>query len=129
MQADIQHIEDQMRLRNYRFPLYPVKATSAKGLRIEALEPLFRQQRVYMPDTIWRRNWEGETVDVIEEFILEEYLAYPFCSHDDMLDALSKLTDEQVIPFLSFPDPVSAEELLRQRLGVEMPSETSYEPF
>ena len=31
------------------FPIYPVKATSAKGLRIEALEPLFRNLRMYLP--------------------------------------------------------------------------------
>ena len=31
--------------------------------------------------------------------------------HDDALDALSKLCDDQVAPFLSFPDLLSAEEL------------------
>jgi predicted phage terminase large subunit-like protein len=130
MQADIQHVEEQMALRNYRFPIYAVKATSAKGLRIEALEPLFRQQRIYMPEAVWRKNWEGSTVNIIEEFIIDEYLAYPYASHDDMLDALSKLTDDQVIPFLSFPDLISAEELLRQRLlGSREIEETPYEPF
>lgn len=130
MQADIQHIEEQMALRNYRFPIYSVNATSSKGLRIEALEPLFRQQRIYMPEAIWRKNWEGSVVNVIDEFITEEYLAYPYAGHDDMLDALSKVTDDQVIPFLSFPDPVSAEELLRQRLlGESGAEENIYEPF
>ena len=129
MQADIQHIEEQMTFRNYRFPIYPIKATSAKGLRIEALEPLFRQLRVYMPDAIWRKNWEGNTVNIIEEFILEEYLAYPYAKHDDMLDALSKLTDDQVVPFLSFPDVISAEELLRQRLIGDLEYEEPYKPF
>lgn len=130
MQADIQHIEDQMRLRNYRFSIYAVKATSAKGLRIEALEPLFRQQRIYMPEVVWRKNWEGSVVDVIEEFILEEYLAYPYCSHDDMLDSLSKICDEQVTPYLSFPETQTAEELLVQRLtGKGHDNEEFYEPF
>lgn len=129
MQADIQHIEEQMALRNYRFPIYPVKPTSAKGLRIEALEPLFRQQRIYMPEAVWRKNWEGSTVNVIEEFLLEEYLAYPYASHDDMLDALSKLTDEQVVPYLSFPSIVSAEDLLRERLLGSSDQEVPYEPF
>ncbi len=129
MQADTQHIEEQMELRNYRFPLYPVRATVAKGLRIEALEPLFRNHRVYMPEAIWWRNWEGETVNLMEQFILEEYLAYPFCSHDDMLDGLSKIVDEQVVPFLYFPEPITAEELLKQRLGIPTDYEEPYEPF
>lgn len=128
MQADTQHIEEQMALRNYRFALYPVNATSAKGLRIESLEPLFRNHRVYMPEVIWWRNWEGETVNLMEQFINDEYLAYPFCSHDDMLDALSKLTDLQVAPMLSFPDVVTAEELLRRRLGA-IEEDEPYEPF
>jgi predicted phage terminase large subunit-like protein len=129
MQADTQHIEEQMELRNYRFPLYPVKATVAKGLRIEALEPLFRNHRVYMPEAIWWKNWEGETVNLVEQFILEEFLAYPFCSHDDMLDGLSKIVDEQVVPFLYFPEPLTAEELLKQRLGIPTDYEEPYEPF
>lgn len=129
MQADIQHFEYVMAERNYRFPIYPVKAVSAKGLRIEALEPLFRTLRVYMPEAIWRKNWEGDTVNVIDEFIHQEYLPYPYVAHDDMLDSLSKLTDEQVLPFLSFPDPVDAEALLRERLGAEPIDEVMYEPF
>ena len=130
MQADIQHFEYVMAERNYRFPIYPVKATSAKGLRIEALEPLFRNLRMYLPEAIWRKNWEGDTVNVIDEFIHEEYLAYPYVSHDDMLDALSKLTDDQVAPMLSFPDPESAEDILRRRLGGdEFAEEEVYEPF
>jgi phage terminase large subunit-like protein len=112
MQADIQHIKEQMKFRNYRFPISAVKATSAKGLRIDALEPLFRQLRIYMPESIWRKNWEGSVVDIIEEFIMEEYLAYPYCSHDDMLASLSKIVDDQVVPFLAFPDIIATEYLL-----------------
>lgn len=82
-----------------------------------------------MPDTVWRKNWEGNTVNIIEEFILEEYLAYPYTRHDDMLDALSKLTDDQVVPFLSFPDLVSSEELLLQRLGGYEEAEEPHRPF
>ena len=129
MQADIQHFEYVMAERNYRFPIYPVGARTAKGLRIEALEPLFRNGRVYMPEAIWRKNWEGDTVNVIDEFIHQEYLPFPYVAHDDMLDCLSKLQDEQVIPFLSFPDPVDAEALLRERLGAEPIGEVMYEPF
>jgi len=133
MQADIQHIEEQQRLRNYRFPITPVKATSAKGLRIEALEPLFRNHRIWFPEGIWRKDWEGNTVDVVGQFILEEYLAYPYCAHDDALDALSKLCDDQVAPFLSFPDLLSAEELLRIRLAgkgaLGTPISSGYQPF
>jgi len=127
MQADIQHIQEQMAYRNYRFSLIPVNATSSKGLRIEALEPLFRNRRFYFPEERWEKNWEGEMVDVVQQFINDEYLAYPYCSHDDAMDALAKIIDEQVAPFLTFPEPVTAENLLRNRL--QGGSTPKYEPF
>lgn len=128
IQADIQHFEDRMTRTNYRFPIYPVRPSVAKGLRIEALEPLFRGQRVFLPNSVIRRDWEGSPVDVVESFIRDEYSIYPFCAHDDMLDGLSKVVDVQVTPFLSWPDPLEAELLLRERLlGPDM--EDDYHPF
>jgi hypothetical protein len=42
---------------------------------------------------------------------------------------LSKIVDEQVVPFLYFPEPLPAEELLKQRLGIPTDYEEPYEPF
>ena len=69
-----------------------------------------------MPNVIWRKNWEGNVVNVMDEFVLNEYLAYPYASHDDALDALSKITDDQVLPFLSFPSLQTSQELLEERI-------------
>jgi hypothetical protein len=37
--------------------------------------------------------------------------------------------DEQVTPFLNFPEPITAEELLKQSLGIPSDYEEPYEPF
>lgn len=117
MQADIDHILYVQEQRNYRFPITPVGAKSSKQLRIDALEPIFRDNRIYLPHELQRQNWEGMMVDVVQEFVEEEYKAYPFCEHDDALDALAKLADIQVTPFLTFPDLESSEMVLREKLS------------
>lgn len=130
MQADISHIEDQMKVKNYRFPITAVTPMNNKGLRIESLEPLFRQGRIYMPEELWKVNWEGDRVDIMDDFLFEEYLAYPFCTHDDMIDNLSKLTDDQVVPNLVYPTIQSSEEMLIERLtGKPANQVQEYSPF
>lgn len=41
--------------------------------------------------------------------VREEYLAYPFCAHDDGLDSLSRIADSTTGIELAFPDEVSME--------------------
>ena len=48
MQSDIEHLQYVMNNVNYRFAINPVTATSPKGQRIEALEPLFRERRIWV---------------------------------------------------------------------------------
>lgn len=130
MQSDISHIEFQMALRNYRFPIYEVNPKAAKGLRIESLEPLFKNGRIWFPEELWRKNWEGDMVDIMLEFMQEEYIAYPFCRHDDMIDNLAKITDESVVPSLTFPTVQSSDEMLLERLtGRPANMQEEYKPF
>ena len=44
------------------------------------------------PEVLMKTDYEGIVVDLIEEFIEEEYLAFPVGIHDDMLDSLSRLS-------------------------------------
>lgn len=109
MQSDIEHIEYVMNQTNYRFSITAMTASVPKGQRIEALEPLFREGRIWFPKAIWHRNWEGATEDMLTSFVNDEYLAYPFSAHDDSLDSLSRIADPDTGLMLAFPDEVSVD--------------------
>lgn len=104
MQSDVEHIEYVMNQNNYRFSITPMGATSPKGQRIEALEPLFREGRIWIPPHCWHVNWKGEREDMLSSFVNDEYLSYPFGAHDDGLDSLSRIADSSTSTLMAFPD-------------------------
>jgi phage terminase large subunit-like protein len=107
MQADIQHVQDRMSRDNYRFELTPLSGAMKKTDRIKRLLPVFSAGRFYLPDVLFRTNYEGLTQDLVEVFINEEFKPFPVSVHDDMLDALSRIVD----PEFNTLWPKAAEEL------------------
>jgi len=93
LQADIEHIKDRMDRENYRFHVVDLGGKVKKEDRIRRLIPLFEQGRMLLPETCWKRNYEGENQDLTKIFINEEYLPFPVSHHDDMLDGLSRIVD------------------------------------
>jgi hypothetical protein len=93
MQADIHHIREEQSRNNYRFGIIELGGSMPKIDRIKRLIPIFEQNRFYLPPTLFKTNWEKETVDVIEQFIEEEYKPFPVPIHDDMLDNLARIVD------------------------------------
>jgi predicted phage terminase large subunit-like protein len=96
MQADIQHIKYVQDVKNYRFEVKPVGGSTPKPDRIKRLVPVFEQNRMYLPEKCIKRNYEGKMVDIVEEFIKDEYTTFPVMSHDDMLDCLARIEDPDV---------------------------------
>jgi hypothetical protein len=43
-----------------------------------------------------RTNFEGVQEDLVQIFIRQEYLPFPYSANDDLLDALSRITDPKV---------------------------------
>ena len=41
-------------------------------------------------------DYEGRVVDLVQAFIEEEYKAFPVGSHDDMLDTLARIREEDL---------------------------------
>ncbi len=93
LQADIQHIEHVQEEENYRFKIIPLKGSMAKRDRIARLLPVFEQGRIYLPQTRFRTTHDGKTINLIDAFIEEEYVAFPVAVHDDMLDCLARIED------------------------------------
>jgi len=93
MQADIEHLESEMEQQSYRFRVVEVGGALRKEDRIRRLIPIFEASRFWFPATKTRTLHNGQTVDLIAEFIEEEYLAFPVGRHDDGLDALSRIAE------------------------------------
>ena len=96
MQADIAHIEHVQHERNYRFKITPLGGSMAKADRIRRLMPIFEQGRFFLPAAKYRTIYDKTTVNLIEMFVEEEYVAFPVATHDDMLDMLARIEDEDM---------------------------------
>jgi phage terminase large subunit-like protein len=93
MQSDIEHIQTEMERRNYRFQITELGGTLAKEDRIKKLIPVYEQKRFYSPKRLPFVDGEGNTRDYIQLFNADEYLSFPVCIHDDMLDCLARILD------------------------------------
>lgn len=135
MQSDVEHIQYVMNQVNYRFAITTAHSNVPKGQRIDALEPMFRESRIWFPVSCWHVNWEGEREDMLSSIYKEEYQMYPFCAHDDALDALSWIADSEIGTELAFPDEESMENFMREALehrGFQLKDtsvEVEYEPI
>lgn len=92
-QADNEHIKSEMELRHFRFTINKMGGNVAKKQRIERLQPLFEQGKIYFPTRLPFISVDGESKDFTKLFLDDEYLKYPACNHDDMIDCLARLFD------------------------------------
>jgi hypothetical protein len=102
MQADIAHIETEMDRVNFHFDIVALGGSLPKNDKIRRLVPWFEQGKIYMPGYLTKRDYEGAYIDIIQAFVDEEYLPFPVGTHDDMIENLSRMLDEEME--LVFPD-------------------------
>lgn len=95
-QADIQHIEEKMDQISYRFKIIALGGPMPKNDRIRRLIPVFENGRFYMPQRMPYNTVEGETLDFVQQFVDDEYEPFPVATHDDMLDCLARILDEDL---------------------------------
>lgn len=93
MQADIQHIRHVQEEKNYRFKIQELGGAMPKQDRIKRLVPLFEQSKFWLPESLEYKDCEDRTRDFVKEFLEDEYLAFPVCVHDDMLDVMARILD------------------------------------
>lgn len=121
MQSDIEHIKYVQEQEGYRFRIVELGGQTPKNDRIRRLVPLFEQHRFYLPRRLLFVTQEKKAADFIQDFLKDEYESFPVCTHDDMLDCISRIVDEDLGAV--FP---SREEVL----PVSMPIKTQeYDPF
>jgi len=94
IQADVEHIQYMMEQNNYRFNITELGGSIPKEDRIKKLIPVFEQKRFYLPKRLSFVDNENVTRDFVRLFIDNEFLAFPVCIHDDMLDCLARIMDQ-----------------------------------
>ena len=94
--ADIEHIRYVQNQKNYHFDVAELSGSQPKNDRIKRLIPIFEQGRFYLPSTLFRTDYEGQTLDVIEQFLREEYDGFPVALHDDAMDCIARVLDEDL---------------------------------
>jgi phage terminase large subunit-like protein len=93
MMADIEHMESCMDRENYRFKITEVGGGLKKEDRIRRTLPMFQDAKFYLPNTFWYTRTDGIVYDLVDEFINQEYLAFPVGRHDDMMDGLARIAE------------------------------------
>ncbi len=96
MMADIEHIRYRQEQENYRFEIVGLGGPMPKLDRIRRLIPDFEQGKLFLPVRCLYIDREKRQHDLTQEFIDEEYLAFPVGVHDDMLDCLSRIKDPEM---------------------------------
>lgn len=93
LMADIEHLKARMEDENYRFNIVEVGGITSKHDRVKRLIPLFEQGEIWLPESLYVSDWQRVPTDLVKAFIEEEYMAFPFGLHEDMLDALSRMEE------------------------------------
>lgn len=93
MMADIEHVKDRQKRENYRFDIVELKGRVAKIDRIRRLIPIFENGKFWLPEKLWRTNYENKLVELIRSLVEEEFKPFPVGLHDDALDAIARITE------------------------------------
>jgi len=95
--SDIEHIESVQKDENYRFIITPLGGSMAKNDRIRRLIPIFESGKFYLPKALYATDYTGKEIDLVEQFINDEFDPFPVGVHDDMLDDIARILDEDII--------------------------------
>jgi phage terminase large subunit-like protein len=96
LQADVEHIKREMHLANVDFRIVELGGSMSKIDRIRRLIPLFEQGKFILPRTRWRTLNDKTSVELIDALVESELMAFPVSGHDDMMDAISRVLDEDL---------------------------------
>lgn len=101
MMTDTHYIKTKQRDDGYNFPLIELGGSMAKEERIRRLIPDLQTGRWYFPANLMYVDNEGRSFDLVKELVSSEMPSFPRARFDDMLDALSRVYEADLM--LSFP--------------------------
>ena len=122
--SDLEYFDMEMQRDKDVFDIHelawPREGPGSKVDRVQRLEPAFRSGRFFLPSVtkgettnqtkvkddgqafrifspVHRKDEEGRVYSLNKNF-LEEFLTFPFCAHDDLIDAVSRIYDIDPVP-------------------------------
>lgn len=105
MQADIDYMQLKMEEDGVFFNIIELGGNVPKSDRIKKLIPIFQKGRFIIPRSLPYTTVKGDMVDLTHSFLQEEYTTFPYCTHDDMLDDMARITEPAM--GVTFPNRVS----------------------
>jgi len=96
-QKDREYFNMKMEEERFYFKIVPLKGSDkSKEQSILALSEFFMEGKIVLPKSIMRMTKDRGVIDLVTEFVNEEYMKYPLTEFDDMLDALRRFLDEDL---------------------------------
>ena len=96
-EQDIEYFEEKKREQGVIMRIVPIKETKNKNAEIEKLQPLYKEKRMWLPREIWYDDLKGERHNLVDEFVNQEYLAFPRLTHDDMFNCQAFIVNPDVL--------------------------------
>ena len=102
--TDVEDFREHMNYVKFHFEIEELSNLDKHKLIPELLNE-FEANRIMLPETtIIKRDERGENVDLVDYFINQELISYPFAPYDDLLNALALMKHPGVREFgLQFP--------------------------
>lgn len=96
MMTDTHYIKDKMTRDAYHFSMVELGGSMQKEERIRRLIPDMQIGRWFFPDSLIYVDTEGRRFDLISELVNSEMPNFPRARFDDMLDALSRIYEDDL---------------------------------
>jgi phage terminase large subunit-like protein len=93
LQADIQHIKLEQDRKPYHFGITELGGKLSKVDRIQRLIPVCSTGQLWLPESVYRTQHDGKTVEVIGQLIEQQFLAFPVPVYFDGMDVISRYLD------------------------------------
>lgn len=107
LMSDTHYINSKKKEDAYNFQLIELGGAVDKETRIRRIVPDMENGRWYFPANLQYVDSEGRTFDLVRELVMSEMPTFPKARFDDMLDAMSRVYDEDMM--MTFPRPKKTE--------------------
>lgn len=97
LMTDTHYIREKQKQDGYRFAMVELGGKMKKEERIRRMIPDLQTGRWWFPPAILYTDYEGRTIDLVHEIRKSEMATFPRARYDDMLDALTRIYDSEML--------------------------------